>query len=79
MQKSKIKCCECKYCKETRRWGNTRSEFSCNHPDKSYISHYFKEHQISKNVGFIAFGKAGSSLVPVKRSPAWCPKKKELL
>ena len=56
---------------------NTRSSFSCEHPDQKYIRDYFSAHKIKKMPGFIAFGKPFSSEVPIKTSPAWCPKKKQ--
>lgn len=71
----KIKCSECEHCEENRRWGNSRSEYTCNHPDQGYIIDYFKEHHISKMAGFLNFGKPGE--VPVKTSPAWCPRKRK--
>lgn len=70
----KIRCSECKHCEEKRKWGNCRSEYTCEHPDQGYIRDYFQEHHISKMTGFLNFGKPGE--VPVKTSPVWCPKKK---
>lgn len=71
----KIRCGECEHCKEYRRTGNSRSEYSCGHPDKRYILDYFRDHRITKMPGFIAFGKPEE--VPVKTSPAWCPRKRQ--
>lgn len=45
-------------------------------PDVEYIRKYYKEHKIKKMEGFIGFGKPFSEAVPIKTSPAWCPKKK---
>ena len=70
----KIRCSNCIHCEEHRRLGNSRSEYTCGHPDKRYILDYFREHHINKMPGFLNFGKPGE--IPVKTSPAWCPKKK---
>lgn len=70
----KIRCSECEYCKEYRRPGNRRSEYTCEHPEQRYILDYFFGHKIRKTCSFLNFGKPGE--VPVKTSPAWCPKKK---
>lgn len=74
----KIKCAECEHCKGFRKMSNTRADFSCEHPNKNYIMDYFKDHNIKKMPGFLGFGKPYSSEVPVKTSPAWCPKKQEV-
>lgn len=74
MSKEAIRCSECEHCKEFISWRNKRSEFSCEHPDQEYIGRYFKEHNIRKAEGFLNFGKPGE--VPLKTSPAWCPKKR---
>lgn len=71
----KIKCANCEYCKEFRPVGNTRSNFTCEHPDHEYIRNYYREHKIHKMDGFIGFGAKYSEEVPIKTSPAWCPKK----
>ncbi|HIW80276.1 MAG TPA: hypothetical protein H9742_01925 [Candidatus Acetatifactor stercoripullorum] len=71
----KIRCADCEYCKEFRKTGNIRSDFTCEHPDKEYIRKYFKEHKIQKMEGFLGFGTRYSREVPIKTSPAWCPKK----
>jgi hypothetical protein len=73
----KIKCAECKYCKDSRRYGNTRGSFHCEHPDKKYILEYFKDYKIHKMEGFIGFGKPFENTPSIKTSPAWCPKKKQ--
>ncbi len=78
MKKNNIKCSECEHCNELRTVGNTRSGFSCGHPDQKYIYDYFAEHKIAKMAGFLGFGKRWAHEVPVKTSPAWCPKKKNL-
>lgn len=70
-----IRCAECEYCKEFRPEGNTRSNFTCEHPDTSYIREFYKKNKISRMEGFIGFGKRYSSDVPIKTSPKWCPKK----
>lgn len=76
MQKEIIKCSMCEYCEETRRYGNSRSEFSCKHPAQSYILNYFREHKMNKMPGFLNYGKPWSHDVPLKTSPAWCPQKR---
>lgn len=76
MEKQVIKCSECEHCKEFTQVGNTRSEFTCEHPDKEYIREYYRQHKINKLVGFIGFGKRWSSKPPIKSSPRWCPRKK---
>lgn len=76
MKKEIIRCSECGYCREFRKVGNTRSSFTCGHPDTEYVRKYYKEHRITKMEGFIGYGKMFSEEVPIKTSPAWCPKKK---
>lgn len=71
----KIKCTECKHCKDYRPYGNTRGSFSCEHPNHNYILDYFEKHRIQKMPGFIAFGKPLADKPSIKTSPAWCPKK----
>lgn len=73
----KIRCADCEHCKGFRKMGNTRSSFSCEHPDQKYILDYFKDHRIQKMPGFIGYEKPFSGEVPIKTSPAWCPKKKQ--
>lgn len=75
MEKQIIKCSECEHCKEFRPVGNTRSEFTCEHPNREYIREYYKQHKITKMEGFIGFGEKWSDKVPVKSSPKWCPRK----
>lgn len=75
--KKGIKCSECEYCRSLRPYGNRRSTFSCGHPDQNYINDYFKEHRLQKMPGFLDYGKAWSDEVPIKTSPAWCPKKRK--
>lgn len=72
----KIRCAECEQCEEYRRGGNSRSEFTCMHPDYDYIFDYFREHSIRKMVRFLGFGKPLTNNVPLKTSPAWCPKRR---
>ena len=74
---NKIRCADCKYCKSLRPTGNTRSNFYCEHPNHEYIRKYYAEHRIYRLQGFIGFGARYSEEVPVKTSPAWCPKKAE--
>ena len=75
--KEKIKCSECEFCNSFRPYGNIRASFRCQHPDQHYILDYFQEHRMSKAPGFLDYGKAWSDEVPLKTSPAWCPKKKK--
>lgn len=75
MPKEIIRCSECTYCKEFRKYGNTRSNFFCEHPDQNYIYDYFEENRMVKMPGFLGFGEKWSHDVPLKTSPRWCPKK----
>lgn len=76
MEKQIIKCSECEYCEGIRPFGNTRSRFTCEHPDREYIREYYRQHKINKLKGFIGFGEKWSDIVPIKTSPNWCPRKK---
>ena len=76
MAKNNVRCAECEYCKEFRRVGNCRSEFTCTHPDYDYILNYFRKHNIRKMQGFLGFGNRWTNDVPLKTSPAWCPKRR---
>ena len=78
-KKQSIKCSECEYCDGYRRIGNTRTSFSCNHPEQRYIMDYFTQKGIRKMPGFLGFGAAHSDTVPLKTSPAWCPKKRNIV
>ena len=73
----KIKCSECEFCNSYRPYGNSRSSFRCQHPDQHYIIDYFQEHRMLKDPGFLNYGKPWSDKVPLKTSPAWCPKKRK--
>lgn len=75
-KKQSIKCSDCQHCSGFRPLGNTRTEFTCTHPDRDYINDYFHEKGIQKMPGFIGFGARYSDAVPIKTAPAWCPKKK---
>ena len=75
-QKEAIKCSVCRHCSGFRPLGNTRTGFTCGHPDQRYIENYFHEKGIRKMPGFLAFGARYSDTVPVRTSPAWCPEKK---
>ena len=77
MVKKVFKCSECEHCREFKRVGNARSEFTCEHPDGDYIHKYFVTHRIQKMERFLDYGKRYSHEVPLKISPAWCPKKAE--
>ena len=77
MKKEIIRCSECEYCRESKWIGNTRSSFTCGHPDGDYIHKYFVTHKIQKMERFLDYGKRYSHEVPLKTSPAWCPKKAE--
>lgn len=73
MSKQIIRCLDCEFCEEYRKLGNTRREFFCRHSDQKYIHDYFEEHRMKSMAGFLGFGKME---VPLKTSPAWCPRKK---
>ena len=75
-QKQTIKCSECNHCSGFLPVGNTRTEFTCIHPDQSYIKDYFNKKRINKMPAFIGFSARYSDVVPIKTAPAWCPKKK---
>ncbi len=77
-QKQTIKCSECEYCNGLRPVRNTRTEFTCTHPDQGYIKDYFHKNRINKMPAFIGFSARYSDAVPIKTAPAWCPKKKHL-
>lgn len=77
MEKKVIRCSLCEHCKGNRRNLNTRIEYWCEHADKEHIRDYYTEYGITKAIGFIGFGKPYSREVPIKYSPAWCPRKKE--
>lgn len=69
-------CKECPYKREYRRYGNTTADVWCKHPDNDFIVEYFKKHHISKAFGFIGFVNS-KGVFPIKKSPKWCPLKKE--
>ena len=69
-------CSECEYYNGIRPWGYSRKEFFCKHPDKSYISDYYKAQKVRTREGFLKYGQPWSEEIPQKISPAWCPKKK---
>ena len=71
-------CKNCEYCKNTGSGRNaTRGSFFCEHPDKNYISEYFKTHRIYRMFAFIDFSKPYRDEPEIKTSPRWCPKKKQ--
>ena len=75
-QNQTIKCSECEYCNGLCPVRNTRTEFTCTHPDQGYIKDYFHKNRINKMPAFIGFSARYSDAVPIKTAPAWCPKKK---
>ena len=75
-KKNTIKCSGCQHCSGLRPVGNTRTSFSCSHPDQGYILDYFREKRIQKMPGFLGYGARYSDAVPIKTAPAWCPEKK---
>ena len=75
-EKEDIKCSGCQHCSGFRPYGNTRTGFTCSHPDQGYIQNYFHEKRMSKMPGSLGFGARYSDAVPIKTAPAWCPKKK---
>ncbi len=76
MKKEKVKCSECEFCEEFRSYRRDTSDFRCKHPDQDYIYRYFMERRMVKSHGYLGTGKRYSHEVPVKTSPAWCPRKK---
>lgn len=77
MEKETIRCSGCEHCGFLSPLRGSRNSFHCGHPDGSYINKYFREHGIRKMPGFLGYGKPYSREVPVKTSPAWCPRKQE--
>ena len=77
MNKEKIRCKDCEYCKCIGGLRATRGEFFCEHPDYEYIDEYFRRKRMAKMPRFLGFGKPYSKEVPIKTSPAWCPLKRE--
>ena len=75
-KKNTIKCSGCQHCSGLRPVGNTRTSFTCSHPDHGYINDYFREKRMQKMPGFLGFGARYSDAVPIKTAPAWCPEKK---
>lgn len=75
-KKQTRRCSACQHCSGFRPLGNTRTSFTCGHPDQRYIKDYFHEKGIRKMPGFLGYGARYSDTVPVKTSPAWCPEKK---
>ena len=76
MKKEAVKCSECEFCEEFRSYRRDTSDFRCKHPDQDYIYRYFMERRMVKSHGYLGTGKRYSHEVPVKTSPAWCPRKK---
>lgn len=70
---SVCRCQTCPHLKSFRRIGNSRTEFSCGHPDQRYIEDYFKKHKMVKTPGFLAFGHGQ---LPMKRTVKWCPEER---
>ena len=75
-KKNIIKCSGCQHCSGLRPVGNTRTSFTCSHPDHGYINDYFREKRMQKMPGFLGFGARYSDAVPIKTAPAWCPEKR---
>lgn len=71
---SVCRCQTCPHLKGTRRVGNSRTAYSCGHPDQAYIEEYFKKNHIQKMPGFLAFGHGQ---LPMKRTVKWCPEEKK--
>ena len=69
-------CKECPHKVEFRSYGNKTKEVFCEHHDKEYINEYFKQHGISKFPSFLGYVNSKGDF-PVKKSPKWCPLKKE--
>ena len=64
-----IKCSGCQHCSGLRPIGNTRTSFTCSHPDQGYINNYFREKRMQKMPGFLGFGARYSDAVPEKKVP----------
>lgn len=47
-QKQTIKCSACQHCSGFRSLGNTRTSFTCRHPDQRYIENYFHKNLLTK-------------------------------
>ncbi len=75
-KKASIRCSGCRHCNGFRPFGNTRTSFTCAHPDQNYIHDYFIQKGMHKMPGFLGFGARYSDAVPIKTAPAWCPEKK---
>lgn len=75
-KKNIIKCSGCQHCSGLRKVGNTRTRFTCSHPDQGYIQNYFHEKRMQKMPGFLGYGARYSDAVSIKTAPAWCPEKK---
>ena len=52
-QKQTIKCSACQHCSGFRSLGNTRTSFTCRHPDQRYIENYFHKKRMQKMPGFL--------------------------
>ena len=64
-----IKCSGCQHCSGLRPIGNTRTSFTCSHPDQGYINNYFREKRMQKMPGFLGFGARYSDADPEKKVP----------
>lgn len=75
---SKAICSKCEYCRSIGcgTHGGSRSSFYCEHPDREYITQYYKEKKINRAFAFIDFSKMFESTPALKTSPKWCPKRK---
>lgn len=75
-RKTGMICKECPHKKVLQRFPNTTKDVWCCHQDQEYVRLYFKEHKIRKAEGFIGFVNSKGDF-PIKKSPKWCPLKKE--
>lgn len=71
-----MNCKDCRYKRESQRFGNRTKSVTCENPNKEYIRDYFEKNRISKMEGFLGFIDTKGNF-PVKKSPKWCPLKAE--
>lgn len=72
------KCKECSYCEKRGTLFGVRRLFYCVHPDQKSIANYFRDHRMTKAIGFLCYGEKDDRDLPaIKTSPRWCPLRKE--
>lgn len=71
-----LKCPVCQYSKEVV--GETEASVYCTHPDRDWLSEYWREHHMGNRIGYLgAINKGGE--YHFTRTPKWCPIRKEVL